>query len=375
MARNNKKSAARQSLRDRVRANTEKKKSEKGGGSRTVTLPDDVKFLEVKKGTMLLDIIPYEVQSDSNPIVGAGELWYERTYFIHRNIGSDNAVVVCPMKTLKKACPICEHRKMLMKDWDTNEEMIKALRPSERQLFNVINLDKESAGIQVLDISAYCFGEVVEKEISEGEEEWAGFPDLVDGYTVKARFGEVSLGKNSFLQADRVDFKERDDYEDAILDEAIDLDACLNIMSAKDLENLFFEIDTSEEEEETPRRSRKAAPEPEEDPEPEEEAPRTRRTRKKPETKEEPEEEEKPKSRRSRKAAPEPEEDPALEEKPKSRRTRNKPEPEPEEENSECPEGGAWGIDCDKLDACNECDKWEHCMDEKDRLAAAKKRK
>lgn len=398
MARTSKKSKARQSLRDRVRANAEKKRAEKAGSNSTVTLPDDVKYLELKKGTKHLDIIPYEVQVNNHPVVDAGELWYERTYHIHRNIGSENKTVVCPLKTFKKPCPICEHRSELLKDWDTNEEQIKALKTSERQLFNIIDLDKESEGIKVLDVSSYCFGEAIEKEIEEGEDEWAGFPDLEGGYTLKIRFCEEAIGKNSFAKADRVDFKERDDYEESILDDAVDLDACLNVMDHKSLETLFLELDTVDEEEEEEeeesrpargrgRKSKKSDPDPEpeeeeQEEEQEEEKPKSRsRSRRK-----KSEDEEKPKSRSrraSRKSEPEEEEpeeeqeeegEPEEEEKPKSRsrrRSKAKPEPEPEEEEEreeegDCPGGGTFGTDCDTLDFCNECDIWESCMDEKE---------
>ena len=361
----------RQSMRDRIRARAEEKSQSKAGGSSTVRLPEGRKFVETKKGTMTLPIVPYEVKANNHPMAKKGELWYERTFFIHRNIGAENKMYICPLKTFKKPCPICEARAELMKDWDSNEEQIKALKPSERQLFNV---DMGKEGVQVLEMSHFCFGEKLEKEILEGKEEWAGFADLEGGFDVRVRFSETALGKTTFLEADRIDFEERDDYTEKILDEVVDLDSCLKVLEYDQLEKIFLEL---------------ADDEPDDDPAPsrrpgdvgESEQGRNRRT---PPPKEEPPfEEDKPAERAGRRREPEPE--PAKEEgrrrrpepdpepvKEESRRRRPEPEPEKEDPAGElCPHGGVWGKDCDGLDACYECKVWEKCRDEKDRLDAA----
>lgn len=379
-------SSARQSMRDRIRARAEEKSQSKGGGSSTVRLPEGRKFVELKKGTTTLSIVPYEVRVNNHPMARKGELWYERTFFIHRNIGADNKMYICPLKTFKKPCPICETRAELMKDWDANEEQIKALKPSERQLFNVDMGGKE--GVQVLEMSHFCFGEKLEKEILEGKEEWAGFADLEGGYDVRVRFSETSLGKTTFLEADRIDFEERDDYTEDILDEVVDLDACLKVLEYDQLEKIFLELaDDYEDHRDEPlpptrpgdagetehgRNRRRPVPREEEPPFDEDPPPASERpARRRQEPEPEPEPETRP-TRRSRAEAP-----PAKEEEPapapaSGRRRPAAPEPEPATDSGDaCPHGGTWAKDCDTLDACYECKVWEGCRDAKDQLDAA----
>ena len=350
MARTDKKKAARQSLRDKIRQRAKEKKNSRSG-SNAIRLPDGKKFLDVKKGTMFLDILPYEVTATNHPEQNKGELWYERTYFQHSNIGAENKKYICPRKTLKKPCPICEQRDEFMKDYDANKDLIKDLRPSERQIFNVINLDKDSDGVQVFDVSNYLFGEKLEKEINE-DEDYGCFVDLEDGLTLKVRFDENNSFANPFYEADRIDFKIRDDYPESILDEVVDLDTCLNVLTYDELEKIFLELDEPAEEQEQ---------------EEEQEDPPARSSRRS--AAEDKDEEEKPATRSRRQPAEEQEEESAEEEKPVRRRGRR--ESEPEEDS--CPENAVWGEECDSLDACQTCDLWEKCKDEQDRLAAEKK--
>ena len=199
-----KKNKARTSLKDRIKANNREKAANRKGSS-CLRFPDGVDKIEVKKGTRFFDIIPYEVVATNNPMVKAGEEWYERTYFRHSNIGAENKSVVCPLKTIKKPCPICEHRTTLMKNYDDNADQISAIRPSERQLFNIIDTENEKAGTQILDMSHYCFGDALEMELSE-DEDMGCFPDLVGGMTLKIRFNEDVIGNNTFPKATRIDY-------------------------------------------------------------------------------------------------------------------------------------------------------------------------
>lgn len=366
-----------QSLKDRVRQRAEEKEQTKKGGFSYISLPEKVEFFEIAKGTMLVDIVPYEVKVDNHPVADRGELWYERTFFIHREIGAENRPYICPLKTIKKPCPICEYRASLIKDgYDKNKDLVDALRPKERQLFNI---DTEK-GIKVFESSYYLFGEALEKEIREGKEEWAAFADLEEGYTLRVRFGEKTLGSNTFFEAERIDFEERDPYNESILDEVVDLDACLKILSYDELNKIFMEVEESE-----PAKEKEEAGE------------RSRSSRERHEAKaEEPPSNE---SRRRREPAPAPIKEEAVEEAPTRRRrepaqekVEEAPKAEPatrrqrvtdantgvEETTSgaeECPGGGTFAVDCDKLDHCPECPIWEACRDEADKAQAPRRRR
>ncbi len=255
----------RASLKDKIKARNREKATERKGSS-VISLPDGASFIDIKKGTRYFDIIPYEVKATNNPTVDPGEIWYERTYFRHGNIGTENKSVICPLKTIKSPCPICEHRALLLKNYEDNKEQIRMIRPSERQLFNIIDIKSDNKDIKILDMSHFCFGDVLETELLE-EEESGCFPDLIGGLTLRVRFQEDTFDRNKFRKADRIDFLEREDYKDEIIDETVDLDSILNILTYKQIETLFFENGEEEEEEIKPstrRRSRKKEEEEEE---------------------------------------------------------------------------------------------------------------
>lgn len=359
MSRDRGRSAARPSIRDRVRQRAEENKFK--GGSSYIHLPEGVKFYSLDKGTHGLNILPYEVTVNNHPEADAGELWYKRPILVHRGIGAEEKRYICP-RTIKKPCPICDHRAIMLKDPHADEDAVQALKPQDKDLFNI---DCGKEGIQILEFSNAMFTRMLEEECREGKDEWSGFADLEGGYTVNARFTEETFGKAKFLKCSRIDFEERDDYPESILDKVVNLDECLVILPYDKLEKIFLEVGDDDEPEEKTHRERRREPEPEpekpsrrREPEPEPERPARRR---------EPEPEPEPRSQRTtRKSEPEPEP-----EKPSRRR-----EPESKKNEPICPaEGGIYGESCDDLEECYTCDLWESCRDAKDELEKNKKRR
>jgi hypothetical protein len=222
-------------MAERARKQAEERKN-KGKGGRTIQLPDGVDKLEPEKGEMLLDIVPYEVSVKNHPQgIKPGDMWYERTYMIHFNVGPDDQAFICP-RTVNKPCPLCEEYSKLKKDPDADEKTVKALKAKERQLFNVIDLESKKQDVQVLDMAWWNFGKALEEEIRVGKEGAAGFADLEDGKTVRVRFSQESMGGNKYLEASRIDFEKRKDYTEKILDETVDLDTALVIPTYEELE-------------------------------------------------------------------------------------------------------------------------------------------
>ncbi len=406
------KSSGRPSMRERMKEMIENR--EKGGGGGTkFNFPEghEVKWFKPKKGTMLIDFIPYETED--------GGLWWEKSIYTHNDIGADGKAYVC-LKTSKKPCPICEARAELLREYGKDSDIVKALNAKQRQVFNVIDLDNEDEGVQFWEMSYFLFGKLLEEELAE-DDDLLDFSNLEDGLTVKVRFKEEVFNKNKFLKASKIDFVERDAYEEDILEDVLNLDEVVDVLTYEKLEAIFLEKEdadeeetpkrgrkatSDDEEEEKPKRKRKAAPVEEE--EEEEETPKRKRRASKPA--EEEEEEETPK-RRGRKSKPEPEpeeedeeeadDEEEEEEKPKRRgrtsktkatpKRGRKSEPEPEEEEEEeeekpkrkskakasddeeleCPAGGTFGDDCDDLDECFDCEIWEQCKEKQD--SASKK--
>ncbi len=316
-------------------------KQSRGARYGHLSLPKGINvFKEEPKTRIDVDILPYEVTTQNHPdrddeygIAVEGSLWYKRPYWLHRNIGANSEDVVCPT-SIKEKCPVCEYRAQMLKDGaDWNDDSVKALKPSMRNLYAIIpktskNYPKE---IHIWDISQFLFKNKLIEESQENEE-YETFPDLEEGYTLKIRFSEEQLGSNKFADTSRIDFKERDKpYKEAILDEVPALDDILNVPSHKAMEALFFggldqdEIDEDDENDDDEEIEEEDAPFNDDDDEPEEEE----------------EEEEKEKPKRSRKE--------------KSDKKGKK--------DNKCPHGHKFGDDCEEYDECDDCEKWEECLD------------
>jgi len=209
-----------------------------GGGTPLFDLPDDVEMLAVTKGENRIDIIPYEVSVSNHPEVSKGETWCERTFYIHRGIGPEENWYVCPYKTMGDPCPICEERARLKKDENADEETLKALKPSMRQLFNVLNDDGD---VVPWAFPHWNFGMLLEEEVRQSNDDTIGsFYELQGGKTLVVRFKERTSAKGSYLEASRIDFEDRKDIDEDVLKDAFDLDKILVVLSYEELEKSFL---------------------------------------------------------------------------------------------------------------------------------------
>ena len=240
-----------------------------------VKLPEGVSFFTPKKaGTYRLEIIPYVVpekpKGGPNPNAQGGELHYERTFFSHRGIGADEKSYVCPAKTAGKPCPICEHRKELMRDKDADEDLIKALAPKQRQLWNIYDHGEPDKGVQVWEVSFHLFGKQLKAAVlnSDEDDKFEYFADPEDGMTLRVGMEEKSFGGNTFLEAASISFKPRKTpLSDEILDAAHPLDDLLILFDYDKLKSIFLQeegiehpADDDDDDEPAPKKDKKSAP-------------------------------------------------------------------------------------------------------------------
>lgn len=407
----------------KVAANAHEQKT-KGSSYGYLSLPKGVNiFTPPTSGKIHLDIIPYLVtdekhmdRNDKSEVALPGELWYKKPYMVHRGVGPNNDSFVC-LGTLGKPCPICEFRaKRKMEGAD--EEEIKALKPSKRNLYVVVPIDVKDYEEKphIFDISQYLFQDKLNNELEENQDADI-FPDLDEGLTLRIRFTEESFGKNKYGEVSRIDFLDRQtQYGEDFLDQVPNLDEVLTILSYKELQAKFLET-SAEEEEDPPTTSRRTDDEGEDDdppttrrrksaePQEEEDDPPTTRRRSAPKEDEGDEGDDDPPARSSRnisrKSAEEDEgqeEDiPAGERCAACRGTgknskggvctpcdgtgrKKKKAAEAEEEqprttrrstvsrsgnSQECPHGYEFGKDIDTKKECETCDLWEKCIDAK----------
>lgn len=334
-------------------------------------------FKEEAGGRINLDILPYFVADARHPDrddeFGAaieGGLWYRRPYKLHRQIGVTNSSVVCPSSFGKK-CPICEYRTKLISDgskWD--DPSVKALKFSDRNLYYVVpkGSSKHEEKPHIWDISGFCFQDRLNEELGENEE-FGDFADLENGLTLKIRFSEEKMERNSFAKTSRIDFEERKYvYDEKVVRDLTSLDECLDLKEYREIERMFFEDDgVSDDEAGQPRGDRDA------DGNTEQDAPASAPlSRPKPgtATQTRPRVVETPAREAMEDAVEEAERNfPKDEQRQRPASTQVKPTPKapaakaPAEASGECPSGYVFGNDVDKYDACGECPVWSKCMD------------
>ena len=235
-------------FRQQVFKNTRKQEQSLRG--RHLRMPSGVPiFKETPQSRVNLDFVPYLVTVANHPdrddefeTAVEDSLWYRRPYRLHRNIGVDNTSIICPT-SIKKRCPICEHRaKLLEEGSDWQDEDVKSLKWSLRNLYVVVPLGlKDYDEVpHVWDISQFLFQEKLNEEIKE-DEELGIFPDLEEGKTLTIRFSKEVLGKTEFAETSRIDFKDRKAYDEDILDSCPSLDGMLVIDTYASIKSLLFD--------------------------------------------------------------------------------------------------------------------------------------
>lgn len=314
-----------------------------------LNLPKGMKILNLKEKTrdILLDFIPYVVTDAHHPDRDVDEnraivdaLWYKRPFKVHRNVGSDNETVVC-LTSVKKKCPICEwvaDQRRKGEDW----EDLKDHAAKDRNLYAVLPIDSKDHDevVHVWDISKFLFQEELNDQLEEDPDNGV-FPDLEEGLTLKVKFRWEKFGKNTFARTRDIEFEERDQqYTEDILKDVPNLDEILNVLSYKELDDKFLEMEGEDENEEVVDLDK--------DDKPERTSRRRETTRTEPKDEHEKEEEKHEKEKRKDKS---------------THRTRREHKEEESSSKNKCPVGHKFGTDCEKHDECDECDKWDDCIE------------
>lgn len=388
-------------FRGKVAKNTQKQKTA-GSKYGHLNLPRGVNiFKEEPGGRATLDFLPYVVEDEmhldrdvADGIAVPGnpdtDLWYKKPYRIHRNmeVGKDEKEdIVCPT-TWGKPCPICEYKAAKLKDGADYDD-VKDLKPSLRNIYLVIPLGMKDykEDVHIWDISQHLFQNKLNEELGESDD-YCEFPDLENGLTVRIRFSEEKYMSHPYADTSRIDFEERaNQYDEDMLNELPCLDHCVSCPTYEEVERLFLGVGDVPE------------PEPEPDkPEPEPDKPKTTGLirRKKP-AKTEPEPEKEPdenacvacggegvnskggvckpcggSGQKTSATDPKPPEitKPQRTRKSSAEKAPEKPETKPasrkRQERDECPYAYKFGVDTDTKEECDNCEKWDDCIEAKE---------
>jgi hypothetical protein len=227
-----------------------KRRAEKSGGyeSTTVTRPEDMQFFRLEKaGKKTLTIIPFLCSADRK-YADEGEIYFEHTFFTHRNVGAQNKMYLCPALNFNKKCPICQYRQEVIRKEGVKSGLAKKLRPSERQLFYVVDNDDQDKGVQLWDIANFFFGQELDKAMKSQDEEWTPFYDPENPSDLKCQIESNSYSGVTSYKVSRVDFIEAGEALDSKMIEALTDPAELMIeIPSKKLEALFYETSDDEE--------------------------------------------------------------------------------------------------------------------------------
>jgi len=330
--------ARQQALRDKMRKKHEKEKQGIGGvlfqAPKGVSMFDITKAGKEANGMIIVDIeiVPFKVNNPNpNEPAEKGDEWHMASVYAHHNQGVDGkTTVVCLAKTHKEKCSVCDFLQKNRAELTDKEYYDQ--KPKKYDVFNVINLSEKDEPIQVFMEKSTKFYNKLQDEITGaealGDDVGLDYPWLVGGKTLRCRFKSDVYNKTKYWMLDRVDFVDREDYDDAILEESVDLFSCIKHPKYDDvLAELYGESaesseDSNDDTEETtsPRNRRKAKPADEDEVE-----------------------------------EPTPDEEDVQDESP-PRREKKTPKSE-----GKCPFGHRFGVDVNVKDECFECDNWDAC--------------
>jgi hypothetical protein len=217
-----------------------------------ITLPQGVEaFKPKKKGTYKIEVIPYKIKK-SNPYVREGkaepgQMVAERTFYIHFSVGPDNRAVICSARSFGKPCAVCDYATKLGSAPDRDketDELIKALKPRQRQLWNVYDRKEPGKGVQVWDESYHNFGKgVAEKILNSDEEDRSrirNFWHKDKGLTLKVLAKEDSFMGRSFMDCTDVEFHKREKPVPAdVFGQAVCLDDLVKMPDYDDVKRLL----------------------------------------------------------------------------------------------------------------------------------------
>lgn len=237
----------------------------KTGFSSSLRLPKGINFWQpnTKEDASEVDFVPFEVSKSAKKFRGditfaePGDLYYEVTYFAHRDVGPEEKTVVCPKATFGKPCPVCEYAAKAGQEVKADAGTLKALRPKERQLFLVYDRAAPKKGVQLWDVSYFLFGanldEKIKKASAKNKERYQQFfRDDEQGSTVRiiAKEKTTPFGKINEYHVDS--FEEREEpLPDDIVNHGFGLHDFVPCMDYEELKKMFLgDVDDDEEGEE-----------------------------------------------------------------------------------------------------------------------------
>ena len=232
-----------------------------------------VSFYKLKVGTNKFNIIPFNA-SANNPLVKSGVMKkgnpdYGLILSVHKYIGVNKDTFVCPT-TYGKACPICEAAKQAYDNGDSVTG--KALKAKQMVYYNIVNPLEDDKGVQLFEFNSWEFERILKAvdnstRVDPDEVGYTHFADTtVEGgryIKIEATADPTPNGKER-AKPSSISLTRRREPTDEYLDQIIQLDDCVKVLSYDELENVLTG-GTVESEDEPEEKSKAKAPVEEDD--------------------------------------------------------------------------------------------------------------
>jgi hypothetical protein len=232
-----------------------------GGGNFSVLNGTGKTFWKPSDGINKIEILPYIPHSNKHPLLAKGLLKkgdpdYNLDVFVHRNVGANNATIVCPKRNYGQACPLCEEADRLWNGGD--KDNAKKLFAQRRVFYNIINTVEQDKGIQLYESAPKTFQDKLEAAQNAADSDpdiqeiapRAFFADPKNGLSVKITGAQETFNNNKFIDVSSVVLSPRKIDVTPYLDKVVQLEDFLTIKSYDELADLMAGVPTDDEEQE-----------------------------------------------------------------------------------------------------------------------------
>ncbi len=216
------------------------------------------------KNKNLIDVLLFKITQDwykdlrtfcgLTTNLGIGDYDYKLELPVHKNVGENNDTLLCLQKAFGRKCIRCEEVGEEYDKDEPNQKTINALKASWRTWYNIYDYDDEenSEGKNGIweDVSYYLFENQLLEEQDEGEEKIT-FSDFEFGKSIEFKGKEKKLGKNPFTEAQGISFKDRDAYDESIVEDTISFDALVKICTVDEFTRIHLGLDSDDKSRET----------------------------------------------------------------------------------------------------------------------------
>lgn len=224
--------------------------------SRAFKLPAGVtQFKFDSAATLRFNIMPFRC-GDDNPCQAKGKIWWERTFFVHQNIGPDRKTVCCLRKNWGEKCPICEEQVRLTQKTERGDEngyqRIRDLDCKDRQLLALVNVESAALKVQIAEASYAAFGERLQIKLKLGNAKngYKDFFKLKGGKTIVAQFEKKPLGKGNshWFKCEGIEMEDREeDYPSSMLEKVPCLDELLIKLPYNSVYSILHGVDAGDD--------------------------------------------------------------------------------------------------------------------------------